>query len=582
MATGKPRCDATWAASLAHTPAYARRLAKPTRCSLIALTTDAMIKRMSFCAAAGLALAACSISTPQTESSKAGAKSSQDGAVAESRADASTRAPQPRGAADAGVRQPRDGSADATTTDTDADSGTREPMRQPMSEPDAGGCVTRITYGSAWIHPPERSADTSDRVDGLVTWDGSCQIDASGNSFAELSNGFRPYFTGRNGCVIALDVQGSCATAAAGCSTRVHYGASWLHPDAHDDAFDDVPGVVTTNAQCISEESNSYLVLSNGWQPHFMGQDSCAVSLRYNQCNGLFANPLVNADCPDPSVIRDGDQYVMTCTSGNPAYPIRTSKDLVTWQLAGTIFTEATKPHWADRDFWAPELHRVADRYVVYYSARHRDGDLAIGVATASSLLGPYEDRGAPLVRDELGAIDAHQFEAEDGTHYLLWKRDGNAHGQPTPIVLQPLAVDGLELIGEPTTLLTNTEAWEANVIEGPWLIYESGYYYLFYSGNSYASAGYALGVARATSIAGPYTKAPEPIVISSGPWAGPGHGAALRAPTDDWVFVFHAWPANRINQSPPGRQVLLTRISWVDNWPTMQGAPSSLSQPMP
>lgn len=479
---------------------------------------------------------------------------------------AATRTQPPR---DAGVQR-----APTQTTnagDTAADSGMED------------GCTTRITYGSAWIRPTDHP-DNTDRVGGAVSWDGSCQTDASGHSFAQLSNGWRPYFTGRNGCVIALDLEGSCAPAAPahGCSTRVTYNPSWLHPDGHSEAFDDVDGVITTDGQCNADGESSYLQLSNGWRPHFMGQDSCSISLRYSQCRGLFANPVIARDCPDPSVLRDGDQYVMACTSGNPAYPLHTSRDLVTWKLAGSIFSEASKPEWAERDFWAPEIHRIGDKYVAYFSARHRDGDLAIGVATANAALGPYEDRGEPLVRDPEGAIDAHHFEAPDGTHYLIWKLDGNANGHPTPIVLQPLAADGLALTGSPTTLLSNTEAWEANSIEGPWLIFESGYYYLFYSGNTYLSAGYALGVARSTSITGPFTKAPEPLLVSSGLWAGPGHGAAVRGPAGDWVFVFHAWAAGRIGQSPPGRQVLLSRIRWADGWPSMLGAPSSLSQPLP
>jgi hypothetical protein len=41
---------------------------------------------------------------------------------------------------------------------------------------DAGDCVTRITYGSAWIRSANH-VDTWDEASGLVTWDGSCQID---------------------------------------------------------------------------------------------------------------------------------------------------------------------------------------------------------------------------------------------------------------------------------------------------------------------------------------------------------------------------------------------------------------------
>lgn len=65
-------------------------------------------------------------------------------------------------------------------------------------------CRTRVTYGNAWIHGPGHPADYDD-VDGVVTWDGQCAADGS-NSVATLSNGWRPYFTGRNSCILAFGV----------------------------------------------------------------------------------------------------------------------------------------------------------------------------------------------------------------------------------------------------------------------------------------------------------------------------------------------------------------------------------------
>lgn len=402
----------------------------------------------------------------------------------------------------------------------------------------------------------------------------------SGNSYAELSNGWKPYFTGRNSCVIAFDLEGSCGTQPP-CSTRVSYGAAWLHPDGHSDAFDDIPGVITSNGVCRADQDDSYVVLSNGWQPHFEGKDSCELSLRYSQCNGLFANPVVNTDCPDPSVIRDGDLYVMACTADKLS--LHSSRDLVHWKIEGSIFTDATKPRWADRDFWAPELRRVGDQYLAYFTARQLDGELAIGVATSPNLLGPYSDRGEPLLLDSPGAIDPHVFVAADGTRYLLWKQEGNTRGGVAAIKIQPLSGDGLTLIGSPTTILTNTEAWEGTHIDAPWLTQRDGHYYLFYDADDASSDGSSIGVARATDLLGPYAKAAAPSMTSAGEWAAPGMGAPIHASDDDWFLMFHAWPKASLGSTPPGRHALLTRVAWSDDgWPIMLGAPSSLSQPLP
>jgi GH43 family beta-xylosidase len=444
----------------------------------------------------------------------------------------------------------------------------------------AEACVTRITYGSAWIRPADHATDW-DEVPGIITWDGRCDADPAGNAVAELSNGWKPRFAGALGCVISLDQSPSCPMPTA-CSTHISYGPAWIAPSDHPDRFDDVDGVVTTDAVCTqTDDDAASLTLSNGWQPQFTGRNACAVALRYSQCGALFTNPVVATDCPDPGVLRADEQYVMACTG--PDYPLRTSDDLVHWTQRGSVFSDATRPTWATGDFWAPEIHRVGTRYVVYFSARHSAGDLSIGAASADDALGPYTDLGEPLLRGtEAGVIDAHELEAPDGSHYLVWKTDGNASGAASTIQIQPLRADGLALTGSPTELLRNTLAWEGDVVEGPWLIFEAGYYYLFYSGNSYASAAYALGVARSTSPTGPFTKASVPILASRGEWAGPGHGSVVRSPHGAWVHVFHAWPRGFIGQVPPGREVLVSRIAWDQGWPIMRSSLSSHSQPLP
>jgi beta-xylosidase len=269
--------------------------------------------------------------------------------------------------------------------------------------------------------------------------------------------------------------------------------------------------------------------------------------------------------------------------SGSYGYPIRSSPDLVHWELRGTVFTADSHPSWPSGQYWAPELHAVGAGFVVYFSARSGATDtFAIGAAHATSVLGPYQDIGQPLVTEPApGAIDAHQFRASNGTRYILWKVDGNAVGSSTPIKIAELAPDGLSVVGAPTTILTNTLGWEGALVEGPWMIEHDGHYYLFYSANGYASPSYAVGVARASSPLGPFAKAPSPIVTSKGAWAGPGHGSVLLGPSGEFVHVYHAWQADHVGE-PPGRLVLVDRLQWQDGWPLMRGGPSSRSQPMP
>jgi GH43 family beta-xylosidase len=452
-------------------------------------------------------------------------------------------------------------------------------MIDAAKKPDAAKpCTTRVSYGSGWIKPASHPASYDD-ASGLVTWDGSCKVDASGNAYATLSNGWKPYFSGRS-CVIALDASGACPSAPGACATRVSYGPAWIPGPNHPAYHDDVQGVLTWDGVCHASGSQSYAVLSNGWTPTFSGSAGCDLAFRHTQCGGLYANPVVGSDCPDPGVLEEGGTFYMVCTPGW-AFPLRSSKDLVSWTSKGSVFASA--PAWAASHFWAPELHKVGSTFVVYYSAKSSaTGTFAIGAGKAASVLGPYTDLGKPLLTAPApGVIDAHYFRAASGKHYLLFKVDGNAVGQPTPIRIQELAADGLSLVGSPTTILSNTLAWEGALVEGPWLIERGGYFYLFYSGNGYASPSYGVGVARASSPLGPYTKAGAPILVSKGGWAGPGHGSVLVGPSGDWVHVYHAWVAGKVGQSP-GRLALVDRLQWENGWPLMRGAPTSRSQPLP
>jgi len=466
-----------------------------------------------------------------------------------------------------------DGSFDVTVppADAGADVGPASP------------CTTRVTYGAAWI-PPANHPTNFDVLSGLVTWDGTCTNDGA-NSYATLSNGFTPHFTGNSACILALDADAAaCPSVPGQCATRITYGSAWIPASNHPASYDDVTGRVFSDGVCTANGSSSSAKLSNGWVPSFNGAAGCGLSFRYTQCGGLYTNPVIPTDCPDPGVLQDGNRYVLTCTSGNAAdaFPLYTSPDLATWTPAGHVFPSASKPTWAMSDFWAPEIHVVGGQYVAYFSARGADGKLAIGAASASSALGPYTAQAQPLVHDaSMGLIDASEFEG-GGTPYVLWKEDGNAVGKPTPIHAQPLTSDGLSLSGSASTLITNDQGWEGAVVEGPFMVQDNGTYYLFYSGNSYASAAYAIGVARASSPTGPFTKAAAPILVSNAAWAGPGHCSVVVAtPSSDSAIIYHAWPSNCINGPGCARKTLVDEVVWTGGWPSVVLAPSSTTRPL-
>jgi arabinan endo-1,5-alpha-L-arabinosidase len=300
-------------------------------------------------------------------------------------------------------------------------------------------------------------------------------------------------------------------------------------------------------------------------------------------------NPLVSDNCPDPCVTRLGDgSYVLACTTNHDEdpdkFPLRRSHDLMTWTAPfAHVFPRGKAPRWAVGDFWAPEIHVVGDSLVCYYTARHQQGQLAIGVATATSVEGPWTDRGEPLVLDPaVGWIDAHLLQDPSGL-FLYYKGDHNGlrPRQPTPIVVRRLTADGLSFAGEPQTLLVNDRAWETTVVEGPWVVRRDGTYYMFYAAGQYDTAEYCTGVARSSTPTGPFEKYPEPVLGTHDSWSGPGHGCVVTAPDgSDW-FVYHAWQGSKIVKHGSAerwpRMALAGRVHWPSargEWPSIETFP--------
>lgn len=281
-----------------------------------------------------------------------------------------------------------------------------------------------------------------------------------------------------------------------------------------------------------------------------------------------FTNPVVDSDVPDPMIMVDDEGgWWAFATNGNGAN-VQTlrSTDLVSWEQAADALPQL--PSWtATGSTWAPEVSRGDDgRWLLYYTtpAPSDRGDIhSIGVAVADSPGGPYLDSSPePLVceTDDGGSIDAHPFTSSDGQRYLYWKNDGNRIGIDTWISVQRLDSSGTRLIGKPQRLIKQDQPWEGSLVEAPFVVEVDGTFWLFYSGNAFDSAAYAVGVAQATSPAGPFTKVPDPVLVSNDIAAGPGHCAVVTVAGRRWM-VYHAWAPDAIGASIPGRTMWLSEV---------------------
>jgi beta-xylosidase len=288
--------------------------------------------------------------------------------------------------------------------------------------------------------------------------------------------------------------------------------------------------------------------------------------------------PAPSPPCADPGVLRADTRWYLACTgsAGENLYPIFESTDLASWRRAGSVFTaDAPRPVWGTGNYWAPELHPTPTGFAAYFTMRNGAKN-AIGVATASSVLGPYSDAGAPVLAPARGASDAHVLLDTDGARYLYYKLDG----KPASIWVHALSEDGLSALPGPgRQLLAAREPWEHGVVEAPWVHRRGGFYYLFYSAARYCDASYAVGVARSTSPLGPFERLPLPIVTAGSQWVGPGHVAITTGPDERLYLVYHAYqladgtPTCAENAAGDNnrRRVRVDRLIFEHGWPRVR-----------
>jgi len=247
-------------------------------------------------------------------------------------------------------------------------------------------------------------------------------------------------------------------------------------------------------------------------------------------------------------------------------------------------------PKWAKLGgsyVWAPDVIKIGDKYVMYYTARDKQADRqCIGVATSDKPDGKYLDKNdkAFICQADLGGdIDAAALQDGDKL-YLYWKNDGNCCAMGTYIYAQELAPDGLSLVGEPSQLMRNTEAWEGSVTEGPTMFKHEDKYYLFYSANNYAGVDYAVGYATCDSPTGPCTKATENPILKTSlqkpPVIGPGGQTLLQLGSQTWI-AYHVWEIASTGLKTDRRFMWLDRVDWQDGKPVIKG-PTTSPEPKP
>jgi beta-xylosidase len=295
------------------------------------------------------------------------------------------------------------------------------------------------------------------------------------------------------------------------------------------------------------------------------------------------------------------------CTSAyqRNAFPIYLSQDLVHWRPAGFVFPHGHQPWWAVQSgrgsggrYWAPEINRIGDRWVIYFSTEYdaakidlqvpghgrlEPATMVIGYATSTSLAGPWHTgvlhyRGQFNAtggeRESLGpAIDPSAVEdPSTGRLYLFWADESRQ------IWAGELSPDGMTLDPQIQLVLRTSEPFECDprdhhcTIEAPEPFFANGFCYLLYSGGSTWDSSYDVGVAAAAQPFGPFLKLPFPILEQGHGFYSTGHTShPIIGPDGNTYILYHARTTPGHSRFSSQRFLMLGRIGWSEGWPTIR-----------
>jgi beta-xylosidase len=344
--------------------------------------------------------------------------------------------------------------------------------------------------------------------------------------------------------------------------------AATEHALAATDAVASLQGAgIGTLRTCFDGIQSSYQAITahdNGKAAHDISSVSSAcLTLAGGTGTGL-AYPF---DFPDPDVIDVGGTYFAYATNsvgGN--IQIIESGDLTTWKAVRNALPRL--PAWAAADgTWAPAVIQLGGTFLLYYAAIEPNlegGDECISVASATAPQGPFVDSStAPLECQQAldGSIDPSPFVDGNGGLFLQWKSNGGTG--LTTIWSEQLAASGMAMAPgtTPVQLLVPDEPWQAGTVEAPDLVEAGGRLLLFYSGNNWGTANYAVGFATCAGPLGPCTDAsPQPILASGNGVSGPGGASVFTDSSGSHWIAFAAWAPGQVGY-PHSRELYLRRL---------------------
>ena len=266
--------------------------------------------------------------------------------------------------------------------------------------------------------------------------------------------------------------------------------------------------------------------------------------------NGLYTNPIVNADFPDCDVIRVDDTYYMLSTTmfHMPGATLLKSKDLVNWEYCSNPLKQILdnedynlqngKNHYS-QGMWAGSLNYYNGKFYIYFPCSTWSHDSQSVLLTDKNPDGEWTDtRLSEAFHDPGWLFD------DDGSLYVACGINEIWVNKLNPTTFQK-------------TSSTKVITRENSGLEGCHMYHIGDYYYIY---ATYGGTEGSQTIFRSTSPMGPYEESADRVFKDQ----KIHQGALVQTQTGQW------WTILFRDAGAIGRVPYLEPVEWVDGWPVL------------
>lgn len=300
-----------------------------------------------------------------------------------------------------------------------------------------------------------------------------------------------------------------------------------------------------------------------------------------------WPNPFIEQRA-DPFILRhQGEYYFIASVPEYDRLEIRRAATIEGLRdAAGVVVWRKPDSGPMSHLIWAPELHVIDGKWVIYFAAAHTQAFDALGMfqhrmfvlecADSDPQQGKWIERGQLKTQFDSFALDATTF-AHQGKQWYLWAQKDPAIAGNTNLYLAELE-NAWTLKGQPVMLSKPELEWECRgflVNEGPAVIRHGSRLFVTYSASA-TDENYCIGLLWIDMQADPleaanWHKSPQPVFTTSreNRQFGPGHNSFTQTPEGEDVLVYHARNYTEIEGDPlydPNRHTRLKLIGWQEN----------------